>query len=37
MRLAGWSSDAMLAVYGRATADQRALDAHRRMKRGDRL
>jgi site-specific recombinase XerD len=37
MRLAGWSSDAMLQVYGRATADQRAQDAHRRMKRGDRL
>jgi site-specific recombinase XerD len=37
MRLAGWSSDAMLQVYGRATADQRAQDAHRRMKRGDRV
>lgn len=37
MRLAGWSSDAMLQVYGRATADQRAQDAHRRMSRGDRL
>ncbi len=37
MRLAGWDSDAMLQVYGRATADQRAQDAHRRMKRGDRL
>ena len=37
MRLAGWTSDAMLQVYGRATADQRAQDAHRRMKRGDRL
>lgn len=37
MRLAGWSSDAMLQVYGRATADQRAQDAHRRMRRGDRV
>jgi site-specific recombinase XerD len=37
MRLAGWTSDAMLQVYGRATADQRAQDAHRRMRRGDRV
>lgn len=37
MRLMGWDSEAMLAVYGRATADQRAQDAKRRMRRGDRV
>jgi len=36
-RLAGWTSDAMLAHYGRSAADERARDAHRRMKLGDRL
>lgn len=36
-RLAGWSSDAMLAVYARSTQVERAHDAHRRMMRGDRL
>lgn len=36
-RLAGWTSDAMLAHYGKSAADERARDAHRRMKLGDRL
>lgn len=36
-RLAGWTSDAMLAHYGRSAADERARDAHRRMRLGDRL
>jgi site-specific recombinase XerD len=35
MHLAGWRSDAMLAVYARSTAVQRAHDAHRRMGLGD--
>lgn len=37
MRLMGWKSDAMLGVYGSATAQQRAQDAHRRLGRGDRV
>lgn len=37
MRLAGWSSDAMLQRYGAAGADARARDAAKRLKRGDRL
>lgn len=37
MRLMGWSSDAMLSHYGSSAADERAHDAHRRMKLGDRL
>jgi len=37
MHLAGWRSDAMLAVYARTTAVERAHDAHRRMGLGDRL
>ena len=37
MRIMGWSSDAMLDRYGSSMADQRALEAHRRMRRGDRL
>jgi site-specific recombinase XerD len=37
MRLAGWHSREMLARYGASAADQRAREAHRRMKLGDRL
>jgi site-specific recombinase XerD len=37
MRLAGWSSDAMLQRYGSAAADLRAREAARRMRRGDRV
>lgn len=37
MRLAGWRSEAMLAVYARSTADARAHSAHRRMNLGDTL
>jgi site-specific recombinase XerD len=37
MHLAGWRSDAMLAVYARSTAVERAHDAHRRMGLGDKL
>lgn len=36
-RLAGWSSDAMLEIYGRSAADARAAAAARRMQRGDRV
>ena len=36
MRLAGWRSKEMLARYGASAADQRARDAHRRMRLGDR-
>lgn len=37
MRLAGWSSDAMLDRYGSSAAVERAHAAARRLKRGDRL
>ena len=36
MRLAGWRSKETLARYGASAADQRARDAHRRMRPGDR-
>jgi site-specific recombinase XerD len=37
MRLAGWSSDAMLQRYGSAAADLRAREAAKRLRRGDRV
>lgn len=37
MRLAGWSSDAMLSRYGAAGADVRAQQAAKRLRRGDRV
>lgn len=37
MRLAGWSSDAMLQRYGAAAADLRAREAAKRLRRGDRV
>lgn len=36
-RLMGWTSDAMLAVYGSSAADHRAREAARRLSLGDRL
>ena len=37
MRLLGWRSEAMLSRYGASAADQRAREAARRFKRGDRV
>ena len=37
MRLAGWRQRAMLDRYGRAVADDRAREAHRRLGLGDQL
>jgi site-specific recombinase XerD len=37
MRLMGWSSDAMLSHYGSSAADERAREAFRRLRLGDRL
>lgn len=37
MMLAGWRSDAMLSVYARSTAIERARTSHRRLALGDRL
>jgi integrase len=37
MRLAGWTTPAMLARYGAAAATQRALDAHRKHSPGDKF
>jgi len=37
MRLLGWRSEAMLSRYGASAADHRAMQAARRLKRGDRV
>lgn len=37
MRLAGWKNPAMLQRYGRSAAEERARDAHKRLRLGDSL
>ncbi len=37
MRLAGWKSRQMLALYGASAADERAREASTRLSPGDRL
>ena len=37
MRLMGWKSRTMLQRYGASAADERARDAHRRLRLGDRV
>ncbi len=37
MRLMGWRSESMLSRYGASAADHRAMQASRRLKRGDRV
>lgn len=37
MRIAGWKNPAMLQRYGRSAAEERARDAHKRLKLGDSL
>ncbi|MFI5960481.1 tyrosine-type recombinase/integrase [Cryptosporangium sp. NPDC051539] len=37
MRIMGWKSPAMLRRYGATVADERAINAHRQMRRGDRI
>ena len=37
MKIAGWRSAAMLQRYGAASADKRAMDAHKKFSPGDRI